>query len=56
MRYTFSCDFYFNVEANNYEEAVAKGWDFIYSNLPECFNTEGAELWCEEKEGEEDEG
>ena len=53
-KYTFSCDFYFDVEADNYEEAITKGWDFINSNLPECFDTEGAELWCEEGR-EEDE-
>ena len=46
-KYTFSCEFYFDVEADNYEEAVTKGWNFIYSNLPECFDVEGAELWNE---------
>ena len=54
MKYTFSCDLYFNVEANNSEEAITKGWDFIHSHLPEGFETEGSELelWYEEEEEE----
>ena len=46
-KYTISCEFYFEIEADDYEEAVERGWDFIHSNLPECFDVEGAELWYE---------
>ena len=47
--YILSGNFYFNIKANSHEEAIEKGWDFIYSNLPECFDVEGAELWCEDE-------
>lgn len=44
MYYLFSCDFCFEIEADNYDEALKKGWDFIHANLPEDFDTEGSEL------------
>ena len=52
-KYTFSCEFYFDIEANNYEEAIEKGWNFIHSNLPECFDVEGAELYDETEDESE---
>lgn len=45
MQYIFGCDIYFIVDADNYEQAINKAWEKIYANLPECFNTEGSELW-----------
>lgn len=47
MKYLFNCDFYFEITANNYDEAIEKGWDFIHANLPESFSVEGAELLVE---------
>lgn len=44
MKYVLDCDFRFVIEADNDEEALKKGWDFIYSNLPKCFDTEGSEI------------
>ena len=49
MKYLFSCDFYFEITADNYDEAIKKGWDFIHSNLPESFSVEGAELFVEDE-------
>ena len=47
MKYIFGCDFYFEVEANNYDEAIKKGWDFVHANLPKDFDVEGSELSLE---------
>ena len=47
-KYTFTCDFYFTVEAESYEEAVEKGWDFIDSKIPKEFCSEATELICED--------
>lgn len=46
MEYVLESDFRFVIEANDDEEAIKKGWDFIYSNLPKCFDTEGSEITC----------
>ena len=48
MKYVLNCDFRFMIEANDDEEAVKKGWEFICSNLPKCFDTEGSEITCSE--------
>ena len=53
MKFFCSCDFRFLIDAENYKEALEKGWDFIHINLPESFSTEGAELYCEELEESE---
>lgn len=48
MKYVLESDFRFVIEANDDEEAIKKGWDFIYSNLPKCFDTKGSEITCPE--------
>lgn len=44
MYYLFGCDFRFEIEADGYDKAVDKAWDFIHANLPEDFDIEGSEL------------
>ena len=44
MYYLFDCDFRFEIEADDYDKALEKGWDFIHANLPEDFDVEGSEL------------
>ena len=44
MYYLFSCDFCFEIEADDYDKAQNKAWDFIHANLPEDFDIEGSEL------------
>lgn len=44
MYYLFDCDFRFEIEADDYDKALNKAWDFIHANLPEDFDTEGSEL------------
>lgn len=44
MYYLFDCDFRFEIEADDYDKALEKGWDFIHTNLPEVFEIEGSEL------------
>ena len=44
MYYLFSCDFFFFFEADDYDKALKKAWNFIHANLPEDFDTEGSEL------------
>lgn len=46
MEYVLNCDFRFVIKANDDEEALRKGWEFIRSNLPKCFDTEGSEIIC----------
>lgn len=46
MKYFLSCDFRFVIEANDDEKAIKKGWEFIRSNLPKCFDTESSEIIC----------
>lgn len=50
MEFFCSLDVYFDVEAENQDEALTKAWDFVHDNLPENFCTEGAEMYVEEKE------
>ena len=55
MRYYFSCMVYFEIEADNYDHAIEKGWEKVRAEIPECFETEGTELWCEAVCEDEDE-
>ena len=52
MKFLCSLDVYFDIEAENQEKALTKGWDFVRDNLPESFCTEGAEMYIEEEEKE----
>ena len=37
-------DICFEIDAENYDDAIEKAWAFIYDNLPSCFDTEISEL------------
>lgn len=52
MKYIIGCDFYFEIEANNREDAYEKSWNLIHEKLSEDFDTESSELWIvDEMEG-----
>ena len=50
--YTFFCDFCFDVTANNYEDAVEKGWNLIKEKIPNYFCFEGSELTLIDTKGD----
>lgn len=52
MKWICNGEFYFLIEAKDQEEAIEKGWNFIYKKLPKVFNTEGTELWVETEESD----